>query len=98
MLSTLPGALRLIKKLLHAMQGLDAAEELPSHHRSSRKCLSLDIADLYSRFPQQCNTEALGILLERVIEQPKDEELIWSAVYELFDEVFLPTTPSRKKS
>src|SRR5438105_15494338 len=83
MLITLPEAGRLIEELLYAILGLGAARALPSHHRS-RKYLSQDVADLLSRFPQGINVEAVGILLERVIEQPQDEESIWSAVYGLF--------------
>src|SRR4051812_16533300 len=95
MLSALVGAQRLFRTLLSAVQGLFAAAELPSHHGSSRKSLSQDLADLYNQFPQGVNIEAVGILLERVVEQPDDEEQIWSAVYELFREVSVPpSTPT----
>ena len=69
MLIALVGADRLIKKLLHALQGLDAAEELPPHRGSSRKSLSQDIADLSARFPEQVSVEAIAILLEHVITE-----------------------------
>ena len=94
MLSTLPGAERLIQKLLSAILGLDAANELPSHPGSSRNSLSQDLADLYNLVPAGVNARAVGILLERVIKQPDDEELIWSAVYGLL----APSTPPRKRS
>ena len=94
MLITLPGAERLIEKLFYAIQGLRTTAELPSHHRSSRKYLSRDVTELLNRYPKGINVEAVGILLERVIEQPQDEESIWSAVYGLF----YPATPRSKNT
>ncbi|KAH0558650.1 hypothetical protein GP486_004697 [Trichoglossum hirsutum] len=97
--STDRGAERLIMKLLHTLQGLDAPEELPPHRGSSRKSLNLDINDLYGRFPERVNAEAIAILLKHAIAKPVDEESLWSAVYGAVHEVssFL-TTPTRKKS
>ncbi|KAI9763810.1 MAG: hypothetical protein M1840_009064 [Geoglossum simile] len=86
------GPQRLIKTLLNALQGLDAADELPSYNRSSRKSLFDDLYILLGRFPQQLNIEAVGILLEHVVEHPDDEESIWSAVYGLFHEDRVPPT------
>ncbi|KAI9762592.1 MAG: hypothetical protein M1840_001218 [Geoglossum simile] len=77
------GANRLIKRLLVALQGLDAAEELPSHSGSTRKSLSQDIAYLTSRFPEPVGVEAIANLLERAITEPVDEDSLWSAVYGL---------------
>ncbi|KAI9762698.1 MAG: hypothetical protein M1840_001165, partial [Geoglossum simile] len=58
------GAERLIGKLLSALQGLDAAEELPPYRGSSHESLSKDISALYSRLPERVNTQATAILLE----------------------------------
>ena len=68
MLTALVGAERLIKKLLNAMSGLDAADGLPSCHGSPHSSLDQDLADLYNQFPQGVNIEAVGTLLERVVE------------------------------
>jgi len=52
-----------------------------------------DLCGLAGRFPQGVNIEAVGTLLEHVIEQRDNEELMWSAVYELFT----PATQPRSK-
>src|SRR4051794_37826747 len=97
MLIALGGAKRLIKKLLSTLMGLDAAEELLSFPGSPRETLGNDIYDIYGRFPERANMEALASLLEHVITEPVDEESLWSAVYELFNKVSdRPTTPTRK--
>ena len=95
MLTALVGAERLIKKLLLAISDLDAAVKLPSCHGSPHSSLGQDIYELRQRFPKQVNIDAMAILLEHVIEKTDDDESIWSAVYGLFREVFVPpSTPT----
>jgi hypothetical protein len=91
----LVGADRLIKKLLSALQALDAAEELPPHHGSSRKSLSLDIHDFYGQFPERVSIKAIATLLEHTVAGRINEESLWSAVYGIFSPV---TPPPRSKS
>jgi hypothetical protein len=94
MLRTLVEAESLIYDLIHSILGLDAARRLPSHRGSSHKSLAQDLGQMLIQSLYQVGTEAVGILLEHVIEQPDDEESMWSAVYELF----IPVTPPRSKS
>jgi hypothetical protein len=94
MLSTPVEAEILIIDLFHAILGLDAVQRLPPHRGSSHKSLAQDIYQILAQPLYQASTEAVGILLERVIEQQDDEESVWSAVYELF----VPATPPRSKS
>jgi hypothetical protein len=81
MLIALVGAEHLIKKLLGAILGLDAAPELPPHRRSSHKSLFEDIISFLTWFPEKASVEDIAILLEHVITEPVDVISLWAAVY-----------------
>src|SRR5204863_545585 len=99
MLIALAGARSLILNLLTTLLSLDAAQELPSYHGTSSESLSEDLCHICGRLLERLDTGAAAVVLEYAITQPVDDELLWSAVYDLVHEVSsYPTTPPRKQS
>jgi hypothetical protein len=82
---------------------MDASHKLPRYNVLLRGSLFDDIEDLASlltRSTGQVDVEALGILFKHITEQPHNDELIWSAVYELIkaSTPFSPVVLHEKRS